>query len=215
MDGNGRWAQKQNLKRIEGHKKGAEVVREMTTHCSKLGIEYITHYAFSTENWNRPKVEVDFLMRLLENYLKNEVANYLEHNIRFNVIGDLSKFSTKLQNIILQTQERTQHCSGLVQTIALNYGSQDEIIRAVKKLNALSLDVTEENLQKCLDTKDMPPVDLLIRTSGEYRLSNFLLWQSAYAELYFTQTLWPDFTENELDNIIEDYKHRERRFGGI
>jgi undecaprenyl diphosphate synthase len=215
MDGNGRWATNKNLKRVEGHKKGAEVVRDLTTHCSKIGIKYLTHYAFSTENWSRPKVEVDFLMRLLENYLKNELPNYIKHNIRFRVIGDVSKFSKKLQKIITKTEDETSSCTGLTQILALNYGSQDEILRAVKKMNQQNLEVTKENLEQCLDTHDLPPVDLLIRTSGELRISNFLLWQIAYAELYFTDTLWPDFTTEELDSIIENYKNRERRFGGI
>jgi len=215
MDGNGRWAINKGLKRVEGHKKGAEVVRDITTYCSKIGIKYLTHYAFSTENWNRPKVEVDFLMKLLDKYLKDELNNYLEHNIRLRVIGDISKFSKNLQNRIAITQEKTKHCIGLTQILALNYGSQDEILRAIKKLQDKNLDITKTNFESCLDTCNIPPVDLLIRTSGEIRLSNFLLWQCAYAELFFTKTLWPDFTTKELDNIIKDFSNRKRRFGGI
>ena len=215
MDGNGRWATNQGLKRVEGHKKGAEVVRAMTTHCTKLGIKYITQYAFSTENWNRPKVEVDFLMKLLDKYLKDELITYLENNIRLRVIGDISKFSTKLQKRIATTQDKTKHCTGLTQILALNYGSQDEILRAITKLNNKNLEVTKENFESCLDTHDIPPVDLMIRTSGEVRISNFLLWQCAYAELFFTKTLWPDFGEVELDNIIDDFNNRTRRFGGL
>jgi undecaprenyl diphosphate synthase len=215
MDGNGRWATNQGLKRVEGHKKGAEVVRNITTHCARLGVEFITMYAFSTENWNRPKVEVDFLMRLLEKYLKDELETYQKNNIKFKAIGDISKFNKKLQKTIETTQEKTKDNSGLTQILALNYGSQDEILRAIIKLNERNLEVTKENFESCLDTYDVPAVDLMIRTSGEIRISNFLLWQCAYAELFFTDTLWPDFAENELDKIIEDFNNRTRKFGGL
>ena len=215
MDGNGRWAKERGLKRTAGHKKGAEVVREITTYCAKIGIKYLTLYAFSTENWKRPKLEVEYLMKLLEKYLKEELEVYLENNIRFRAIGDLSKFSKSLQNRILKTQELTSSCNGLTQVLALNYGSKDEIIRAIKKLNEKGLEVSEKNLESCLDTAGISPVDIMIRTSGEVRLSNYLLWQNAYAEMFSVQTYWPDFTKTELDDIISDFSRRERRFGAV
>ena len=215
MDGNGRWAKEQGLKRTAGHEEGAKRVRTITTHCAKLGVKYLTLYAFSTENWSRPKVEVDFLMKLLERYLKNELATYLENNIRFRAIGDRSKFSKNLQDIINKTEQKTKNATGLTQVLALNYGSRDEIVRAVQKLNEQNLEPSEENITNCLDTARMPDVDLLIRTSGEVRLSNYLLWQCAYAEMFFTPTYWPEFSESELDDIILDFNKRERRFGGV
>ncbi|MFV0562066.1 di-trans,poly-cis-decaprenylcistransferase [Malaciobacter mytili] len=215
MDGNGRWASERGFKRTAGHEEGAKVVREITRYCNTLGIKYLTLYAFSTENWTRPKLEIEFLMKLLEKYLKNELYIYLENNVRFKAIGDLSKFSKSLQEIIFKTQEETKNATGLTQILALNYGSQDEILRAIKKLNEKNLEVTKENFESCLDTAGIPDVDLLIRTSGEVRLSNYLLWQNAYAEMFFTSTYWPEFTSNELDDIISDYQNRERRFGGV
>ena len=215
MDGNARWAKERGLNRTAGHEEGAKTVRKITSYCSSLGIKYLTLYAFSTENWERPKLEVEFLMKLLEKHLKKELDVYLKNNIRFEVIGDLSKFSKKLQEIIKDTQLATSKCTGLTQVLALNYGSKNEIIRAVKKLNEQKLEVTEQNLESCLDTAGMGDVDVLIRTSGEVRLSNYLLWQNAYAEMFFTQTYWPDFDENELDDILSDFSKRERRFGGI
>lgn len=215
MDGNGRWAKERNLKRTAGHEEGAKVVREITTHCASLGIEYLTLYAFSTENWNRPKLEVEFLMKLLERYLKSELTIYMENNICFKVIGDMSKFSNSLQKQIVHTQQSTANNTGLTQVLALNYGSQDEITRAVKKLNEKQLEVTQENIESCLDTAGMPAVDILIRTSGEIRLSNFMLWQCAYAEMFFVQKFWPNFTKYDLDDIVDDFVKRERRFGGV
>ena len=215
MDGNGRWAKERGLNRTAGHEEGASTVRKITTYCANIGVKYLTLYAFSTENWERPKLEVEFLMKLLERYLKNELNVYLENNIRFKAIGDLSRFSKSLQNTIFETQNKTLNCSGLTQVLALNYGSKNEIIRAVKKLNELNLEVTEQNLESCLDTAGMGDVDVLIRTSGEVRLSNYLLWQNAYAEMFFTQTYWPDFNVSELDDILSDFSKRERRFGGI
>ncbi len=215
MDGNGRWAKEKGLNRTAGHEEGAKVVRNLTTHCSDIGIKYLTLYAFSTENWSRPKLEVEFLMKLLERYFKSELPIYLENNVKFKAIGDLSKFSKKLQNIIKETEEKTKHSSGLTQVLALNYGSRDEITRSVKRVIKNDLEITEENINKHLDTEGMPDVDLLIRTSGEVRISNYLLWQSAYAEMFFTKTYWPEFDKNELDDIISDFHRRERRFGGI
>jgi len=215
MDGNGRWAKEKGLNRTSGHEEGAKTVRNITIHCSQIGIKYLTLYAFSTENWTRPKLEVEFLMKLLEKYFKTELPIYLENNVKFKAIGDLSKFSKKLQNIIKETEDKTSSCTGLTQILALNYGSRDEIARALKKMQDNNLEVTEENISKSLDTAGIDDVDLLIRTSGEIRISNYLLWQIAYAEMFFTQTYWPEFTTNELDDIISDFHSRERRFGGI
>ena len=215
MDGNGRWAKERGLTRTAGHEEGAITVRKITSYCSSIGIKFLTLYAFSTENWERPKLEVEFLMKLLERYLKKEIEVYLSNNIRFKAIGDLNRFSKSLQKTIKQTEAKTSHCSGLTQVLALNYGSKNEIIRAIKKLNEQKLEVNEKNLESCLDTAQMGDVDILIRTSGEVRLSNYLLWQNAYSEMFFTQTYWPDFTPAELDDIISDFIKRERRFGGI
>ena len=214
MDGNGRWAKKRGLKRIEGHKKGAEVVKEITTYCAdNPEIDILTLYAFSTENWKRPKMEVDFLMKLLDNWLKKELETYIKNDVKFETVGDISKFSDKLKKRIQYTKEVTKNNKKLTQVLALNYGSRDEITRAVKKLVEKNEEITPENIQKNLDiSRD---VDLLIRTSGEIRISNFLLWQIAYAEMFFTPTLWPDFTTRELEKILNEFKNRERRFGGI
>ena len=214
MDGNGRWAKKRGLKRIEGHKKGAEVVKEITTYCANNPeIDILTLYAFSTENWKRPKMEVEFLMKLLDNWLKKELPTYIENDVKFETIGDISKFSNKLKKRIEYTKEVTKNNKKLTQVLALNYGSKDEITRAVKKMIEKKEEITAENIQKNLDiSRD---VDLLIRTSGEVRVSNFLLWQIAYAEMFFTPTLWPDFTSKELEEIKKKKKKRERRFGGI
>ncbi|WP_345986577.1 di-trans,poly-cis-decaprenylcistransferase [Sulfurimonas sp. HSL-1656] len=214
MDGNGRWAQQQEQPRVKGHEKGAEVVRDIMTFASRHDeIRILTLYAFSTENWKRPKAEVEFLMKLLSRYLKKEQHVYLENNVRFHAIGDLSRFSASLQKLIRQTEEKTAHCTGLHHHLALNYGAKDEIIRAVKTLQHDGIELTEEALDAALDATE--PVDLLIRTGGDQRLSNFLLWQVAYAELFFTRTLWPDFTPHELQSIIDRFKSVERRFGGL
>jgi len=214
MDGNGRWAQQQEQPRIKGHERGAEVIRDIVTFASRHEeISTLTLYAFSTENWKRPKVEVDFLMKLLSRYLKKELPIYLENNVRFCAIGDISGFSGKLQKLIRETEEKTAHCTGLTQNLALNYGAKDEIVRAVNTLQAEGTAVTAESLNSALDAPQS--VDLLIRTGGDHRLSNFLLWQAAYAELFFTRTLWPDFTPHELQSIINQFKSVERRFGGL
>jgi undecaprenyl diphosphate synthase len=214
MDGNGRWAELQGKKRVKGHEAGAKVVKEITKYCSAhKDIERLTLYAFSTENWKRPRLEVEFLMQLLEKYLKNELAGYLKNNVRFEPIGDMRAFSKSLQQTILNVQEKTAHCDGLVQSLALNYGAQDEILRAINKLKNAEGDITTEMFNNELDCKH--DVDLLIRTGGDHRLSNFLLWQSAYAELFFTDTLWPDFTTQELEKIVQDFTQIERRFGGL
>ncbi|OYZ59265.1 MAG: di-trans,poly-cis-decaprenylcistransferase, partial [Sulfuricurvum sp. 24-42-5] len=214
MDGNGRWAKTQGKNRTFGHEKGSEVVRAITTYCAKNPeIQRLTLYAFSTENWKRPKIEVEFLMKLLQKYLTQELQTYLEGNIRFQPIGDLSTFSASLQKTITQLKEQTAHCTGLIQSLALNYGGRDEIVRAAAALQAaqtpISLDLITQTLDCATD------VDLLIRTGGDHRLSNFMLWQSAYAELFFTDTLWPQFTADELEKIIHKFKKVERRFGGL
>lgn len=216
MDGNGKWAKERGLKRVEGHKKGAEVVRDITTYCAKIGVKYLTLYAFSTENWKRPKFEVDFLMNLLDRYLKNELKTYLDNRVKFETIGDIEALPKKLKNRIALTKEKTAHFrDSLTQVLALNYGSRDEIVRASKKLCESKEEFSEENLTKYLDSAKFPEIDLMIRTSGEVRLSNFMLWQLAYSELYFSQTLFPDFNRFELEDIIEDFKKRNRRFGGV
>jgi undecaprenyl diphosphate synthase len=215
MDGNGRWASRQGKERSFGHKEGAKKVREITKYAAKLGIKYLTLYAFSTENWNRPKAEVSVLMKLLSKYLHSEIPTLLENNIRFDVIGDVSKFSVSLQQEIANAKEKTRQCTGLRQVLAINYGAQDEIVRAVNKLLHVKGEITKEILESHLDTAGMPPVDLLIRTGGDCRLSNFLLWQAAYAELFFSKTLWPDFSVGELETIVSEYQHTERRFGGV
>lgn len=214
MDGNGRWAELSGKKRVKGHEVGARVVKEITTFCSNnKNIEKLTLYAFSTENWKRPRLEVEFLMKLLDRYLKDELVSYLANNVRFEPIGDIRAFSKSLQKTIQRVKDETAHCDGLIQSLALNYGSHDELLRAVNKLKGYEGDITEEMLSNTLDCKDS--VDILIRTGGDKRLSNFLLWQSAYAELFFTDTLWPDFTTTELEKIIKKFTATQRRFGGL
>jgi undecaprenyl diphosphate synthase len=214
MDGNGRWAELQGKKRVKGHEAGAKIVKEITTFCSNNEeIERLTLYAFSTENWKRPRLEVEFLMKLLNTYLKNELPVYLQNNVRFEPIGDTRAFSKSLRKTIAMVQEKTAHCDGLVQSLALNYGSQDEILRAINSLKGVDGEITQEMLSNELDCKH--DVDLLIRTGGDHRLSNFLLWQAAYAELHFCDTLWPDFSAKELEKIIKKFTKIERRFGGL
>jgi undecaprenyl diphosphate synthase len=216
MDGNGRWAKKRGLNRTKGHEQGAEVIREITMYCAKHPtIESTTFYAFSTENWKRPKLEVEFLMKMLDKYLKDELATYQEHNIRFQAIGDLTSFSKSLQKRIKKTEELTKKNTSLTQVLALNYGGRAEITNAVNILiKQGKKHVTEEDISSALQTP-YSDIDLLVRTSGEERVSNFLLWQLSYAEFYFTPTLWPDFTAKEMREIIENYEQRTRRFGGI
>ena len=216
MDGNGRWAKQRALNRTKGHEKGAEVIRDITKYCAKhSSIETVTFYAFSTENWKRPKLEVDFLMRLLDKYLKNEIPTYQENSVRFKAIGNIEEFSVKLQNRIMETEKLTKNNSDLTQVLALNYGGRSEITRAVNELIEKGhKPITENDISSALQTP-YSDIDLLIRTSGEERISNFLLWQLSYSEFYFTQTLWPDFNVEELDEIIEDFENRNRRFGNI
>jgi undecaprenyl diphosphate synthase len=214
MDGNGRWAESKGKKRSEGHQEGSEVVRDITTFASKLDeVESLTLYAFSTENWRRPKYEVDFLMRLLSKYLDNELDTYLKNGVRFRAVGDISKFSPRLQKSIEKLERETKDMRNLTQNLALNYGGKDEIVRGVKKLLKNGEEISEESIQRSLDLEK--PVDILIRTGGDHRISNFLLWHIAYAELFFTDTLFPDFGKDEFKEILEDFKSRDRRFGGL
>lgn len=216
MDGNGRWAKKHALTRTKGHEAGAETIREITTYCVEhTNIKSITFYAFSTENWKRPKLEVDFLMKLLDRYLKNELKTYQQYNIRFQAIGNINEFSKPLQKRIKQTEEETCSNRSLTQILALNYGGRSEIVSAVNKLiRDGETQLTENSISNALQTP-YTDIDLLIRTSGEERISNFLLWQLSYAELYFSKTLWPDFKVSELHKIIENFEQRTRRFGGL
>ena len=211
MDGNGRWAKERNKERSFGHKEGAKNVRTITKYASLMGIKYLTLYAFSTENWNRPKTEVSILMKLLSEFLKTEVNMLIENNIRFNVIGDMNKLSKSLQQTIEKTKNETRECTGMMQIIAINYGAHDEILRAAKKASEYHSFITKDILENHLDTATIPPVDLLIRTGGDFRLSNFLLWQSSHSELFFSKTLWPDFTEKELSIILSQYNKEETR----
>ncbi|RUM65869.1 MAG: di-trans,poly-cis-decaprenylcistransferase [Sulfurospirillum sp.] len=216
MDGNGRWAKKQGFKeRIKGHEVGASKVRELTIHASNVGIKYLTLYAFSTENWKRPKTEVNFLMTLMDRYLKNELPLFLENSVRFETIGNIKALSPKLQERIAYTKEQTAHFEGLTQVLAINYGSKDEIVRAVNEAVKIGDEVTQESFNMLLDTKNFPDVDILIRTGGDVRLSNYLLWQCAYSELFFTPTLWPEFSMEEFDQILQKFAKIERRFGGV
>lgn len=215
MDGNGRWAQKRLKPRVFGHQEGAKKIQNITESCLYLGIKYLSLYAFSTENWKRPQKEIDFLIQLLNQYLTQKKQIYLDSNIRFRSIGDISIFPQKLQAKIKELEKFTKHCNKLTQILALNYGSKDELRRTFLKLHKNNSIITQESITQSLDTADFPEVDMLIRTGGEQRLSNFLLWQSAYAELFFTKTLWPDFSHKELAQMLEEFSLRQRRFGGI
>lgn len=220
MDGNGRWAKQQGLLRAFGHEKGTKSVRITVETCTKLGIENLTLYAFSTENWNRPKLEVDTLMNLLVNSLKNELKTLEKNNIRLNCIGNIDLLPSKAKKELLSVIEKTQNNNRMTLTLALSYGSREELLNAVKiisdkvKNNIISIDTIDESIiNEHLYTRNLPDVDLVIRTSGEHRISNFLLWQIAYAEFYFTDVLWPDFKEDDLYAAIISYQKRERRFG--
>ena len=222
MDGNGRWAQKHLLNRINGHNKGAETVRKIIRACRKIGIPYLTLYAFSTENWQRPKHEVAALMSLLKKFLESEKKELNEHNIRLNAIGQLERLPEAVREALNETMAFTQSNDGMFLNLALSYGGRAEIVMMVQKLSAkvkaAQLDpaaITDKLVSDSLYTKGMPDPDLLIRTSGESRISNFLLWQIAYAEIFVTKTLWPDFGEEELIQILQDYQNRERRFGKV
>ena len=215
MDGNGRWAKEKGFIRTKGHEKGATIVRDITEYCTThKSIETLTLYAFSTENWKRPKYEVEFLMKLLNKWLKEELSTYHKFGVKFETVGNIEGFSKKLQQTISDIKKETAHYTNLTQILALNYGSREEIAKAATRLAEREEEITEESLGNELNTP-YTDIDLMIRTSGEQRLSNFLLWQLSYSEFFFTDTLWPDFTPKELNEIIENFINRNRRFGGV
>jgi len=221
MDGNGRWARARGLPRIAGHRQGAEAVRATVRNCADLGISYLTIYAFSSENWKRPASEVDDLMGLLRLYIRRELAGLGREGVRIRFIGNRSRLDSDINRLIVESEESTKNNTGLNFTVALNYGGRQEILEAVR-LFAEDVragahdpeDISEKLLQGYLQSQDIPDPDLLIRTSGEQRLSNFLLWQSAYTEFLFTSILWPDFKREHLEQAIQEYQRRERRYGG-
>ena len=215
MDGNGRWAKKRGLPRTAGHKVGAETFRDIATYCRELGVEYMTVYAFSTENWKRPKDEVDTIMELLEQYLQEAINTMERNHIRLKILGDTAALSPKLQQMVAQTNAISTHYQGFQANICLNYGGRSEILRAARLCAEAGEEWTEENFGKYLWSAGIPDPELIIRPSGELRLSNFLLWQCAYSEFYFCDTLWPDFDRAALDRAIIDYQGRDRRFGGV
>ena len=218
MDGNGRWAKLRNLPRTKGHREGLDVAKQIVKAASDFGIKFVTLYTFSTENWKRTQEEVGYLMTLIKNHLSSEFNFYKENKIRIEHIGDITALPMDVQTEIKNAKNDTKDFTGTTVLLAINYGGKDEIIRGIKKLAAQKKDfssITEQDLSLALDTKNIPDVDLLIRTGGELRLSNFLLWQAAYAELIFTDTLWPDYTKEEFIKNIQTFQHRTRRFGGI
>jgi len=220
MDGNGRWAKKRLLNRIAGHQKGTEAVREVVTVCKEMGIEVLTLYAFSMENWNRPEREVKALMNLLKRYIVKELDEMVYNDIRLTAIGVLENLPSEVRNVLLDSMEKTKACNGMTLNLSLSYGGRGDILQAVKKVIAdckskkiKPEDITEENFSNYLLTAGIPDPDLLIRTGGEYRISNFLLWQMAYTEIYITDTLWPDFRKEDLITALLDFQARERRYG--
>jgi len=218
MDGNGRWAEIRGLPRIEGHRRGAERAKEIAEISLELGVKCLTMYAFSTENWQRPQREVSMLMKILELYLKNELSDLIDKGIVFRTIGETWRLPENIQSLIKEAEEKTVSNKGMTLVAALSYSSRNEIVRAVKRIMNSGIkqeEISENLLNSHLDTTDLMPPDLIIRTSGERRLSNFLLWQSAYSELYFTDTLWPDFDKEEFMLAIQDFQGRERRFGSL
>ena len=222
MDGNGRWAKKRSLPRSVGHREGAKTFRKITRYCSDIGIKYLTVYAFSTENWKRPEDEVSALMKLFKSYLNEALEDFKDDSIVVKFIGDKSHFSEDLQNLMIENEESSKDRDGMVLNIAMNYGSRDEIVRAVKNISldvkAGKLDadkIDEELFSNYLYTAGQPDPDLIIRPSGEYRISNFMLWQAAYTEFVIMNKLWPDFEKSDLDEAINIYSQRNRRFGGV
>ena len=215
MDGNGRWAQQRNLPRVAGHKEGVPAVRTTVETCAQLGVGSLTLYAFSVENWKRPLLEIETLWRLLRVYLRSELALMMRHDIRFAAIGRLEDLPAHVRTELDDVTRRTSGNRGLRLNLAINYGGRAELVDAVKALVNADVEVTEQSISERLYTAGQPDPDLLIRTSGEMRISNFLLWQIAYAELYVTETLWPDFTRVELLRAILDYQKRDRRYGGL
>jgi len=216
MDGNGRWANQKNQQRVFGHEKGAQTAKKIINSCVKRGIPHLTLYTFSKENWSRPKHEVDTLMILLSKMLKNETENMLRNNIRFNIVGKTGDLPLKTRDWVSSTIEKTKNNTGLFLTLALSYGGRQEIVDAVNSLIKSEVKIiNEEILKNHLYCPEMPDPDMIIRTGGEYRLSNFLLWQSAYAEIYICNKNWPDFDENELDKALKEYNNRNRTFGKV
>lgn len=218
MDGNGRWAELRGLPRIEGHRRGVERVEEVIEAAGEIGIKALTLYAFSLENWQRPASEVKALMTFLEFYLTNELPELMARDVVFKAIGDIQRLPEEIKTLIREVEEKTASNKGLILTTALSYSGRDEILRAMKRILSSGIrpeELTEEFFASCLDTAGLPTPDLIIRTSGEMRMSNFLIWQGAYSELYFTDTLWPDFTKEEFLLAIQAYQQRERRFGTI
>lgn len=221
MDGNGRWAKAKGLPRTAGHKVGADNVRTIAIAADRLGVKYLTLYAFSTENWKRSKDEVGYLMKLPAYLFKMYMKEFLDRGFRIRLIGDLTPLPDATRRVLLEAAEESRSNTGLSLIIAINYGSRDEIVRAARSYAAdvlagkADLSLTEEKFDSYLDTRDFPPVDLLIRTSGEQRISNYLLWQIAYAELEFVPESWPEFTPEVLERCLEEYSHRDRRFGGV
>ncbi len=216
MDGNGRWAKRRLMPRVAGHRKGVETLRDVIRACAERGVAHLTVFAFSSENWRRPQEEVTLLMELFMRALENEVTRLHENNIRFRLIGDLSGFSERIQTLIRDAEALTRNNTSLTFTVAANYGGRWDIVQAVKKLMVAGVaadDIDEAALAQQLSLSDAPEPDLFIRTGGEKRISNFLMWQLAYTELYFTDTLWPDFNAKALDGAIASYRTRERRFG--
>lgn len=222
LDGNGRWAKAKGMPRNYGHAQGSKNVERICEEAWRMGIKYLTVYAFSTENWSRPKDEVDALMKLLRNYMKTCLKTAAKNDMKVRVIGDVTKLDPDIQSRIKELQEATKNNGGLNFQIAINYGSRDEMIRAMRRLAADCLagkfqpeDIEEATFEQYLDTHDIPDPDLLVRTSGELRLSNYLLWQLAYTEFYFTDVPWPDFNKEELKKAIEQFNRRDRRYGGV
>ncbi|MCP3953408.1 MAG: isoprenyl transferase [Desulfobacterales bacterium] len=222
MDGNGRWARKRLLNRVKGHERGTATVRNIVKASRELGIRYLTLYAFSTENWQRPKAEVTALMSILKNFLKSEKQEMLDRNIKLNTIGDTQKLPDAVKATLQQTLDATADNTGLTLTLALSYGGRTEIVKMVREIatrvshgETEAAAISEQMIAGALDTRDIPDPDLMIRTSGEVRISNFLLWQLAYAELFFTDTLWPDFSREEFEQILQAYQKRDRRYGKI
>ena len=217
MDGNGRWAKKRGMPRSAGHVAGAKTFKNIARYCNKIGLKYLTVYAFSTENWKRPEDEVNGIMNLLRDYLK-DAENFKDENIRVRFIGDLEPLADDIKALIEKNEKGSADATGLNLNIAINYGGRDEITKAVQKIvgSGISADsITEDTISQNLYTAGMPDPDFIIRPSGEYRLSNYLIWQSAYAEYWFSDVLWPDFTPKHLEQAIEEYNRRNRRFGGV
>ena len=217
MDGNGRWAKRRALPRTAGHAAGSKTFKDIARYCNKIGLKYLTVYAFSTENWKRPKDEVDNIMKIFKEYLE-DTQNFKDENIKLQFIGDRSVLDADIQRLMRQSEEDSQNSTGLHLNIAINYGGRDEIVHAVKNIvesGVKAEEVTEEMISKKLYTAGQPDPDFIIRPSGEYRLSNYLIWQSAYAEYWFSDILWPDFKSKDLEKAIDEYNRRNRRFGGI